>query len=661
MSKAKANAKAPRVFVPLNKVDEEQRLVYGTITQEVIDQSGEMMDYAASKPNFEKWSNDIHQASGGLSKGNLRVMHGLQVAGKLTELEFNDEDKSIEVCSKIVDDGEWAKVLEGCYTGFSVGGKYGKRWNETVDGQQIKKFEAVPNEVSLVDNPCVKSATFSLVKADGAEEEVEFQLPDDVKEKLTKQDQADHGDEDPDRPVEDEDDQEKREETDAAQSENTPAEDEAAEAAAKPTPPVEKVAPTEYIPSNPEVAKKAEELQKAAGSGDWMDYLPQARAALIADHNATLAKAAAKDDEGEEGEKAPKGKKDPHKKPSQGKAKPAIGDKAEKAVTVTPPGVKQSWTTSDGQIFAKKADAIAHEESLTKVMTEAEKLAARLKKALDGDPEEGLEDEPELPLELDRLAKVFDALSTPFEDGAPKLEKGMYTVNRFSNVLSDMASLSRTIKNESIREKGDGDDATVSADLLGCVKSLGKSFIDYATDQVTELLAGLDDGVLVETYDYYYAAYKEDGENELAKNVCEVIETHREEAGERREEMIKGFGIVLGTNEETEEDDDLQKRFDALVAEKDDLAKVANQAIEGVEELKKRMKDLEDTPMPRAPGHIVATKEGDTNFLGKTVSSDDEKMEVLQDMLAKHGPDHLATMMIKASQASGGVRMGMRS
>ena len=79
MSKAKA-----RVFVPLTKVDEEQRLVYGRITQETMDKAKEVMDYETSKPFFEKWSNGIHEATGGLSKGNVRVMHGLVAAGKLT-------------------------------------------------------------------------------------------------------------------------------------------------------------------------------------------------------------------------------------------------------------------------------------------------------------------------------------------------------------------------------------------------------------------------------------------------------------------------------------------------------------------------------------------------------------------------------------------------
>ena len=39
-----------RLFVPIRKVDEEQRLVYGLATEEVVDKSDEIMDYATSKP-----------------------------------------------------------------------------------------------------------------------------------------------------------------------------------------------------------------------------------------------------------------------------------------------------------------------------------------------------------------------------------------------------------------------------------------------------------------------------------------------------------------------------------------------------------------------------------------------------------------------------------
>ena len=154
------------MFIPLSKVDVEKRLVYGIATAEAKDRSGEVCDYALSKPNFEKWSADVHAASGGLSKGNLRAMHGKVAAGKLEEITFNDASKQVEVCAKVVDDAEWQKVVEGVYTGFSQGGSYGKRWT---DANGVKRYEAKPSEISLVDLPCLASATFEMVKADGAE------------------------------------------------------------------------------------------------------------------------------------------------------------------------------------------------------------------------------------------------------------------------------------------------------------------------------------------------------------------------------------------------------------------------------------------------------------------------------------------------------------
>ncbi|WP_157646107.1 hypothetical protein [Burkholderia ubonensis] len=42
---------------------------------------------------------------------------------------------------------EWNKVLEGVYTGFSIGGKYGKTW----DDQGHRRYEAIPAGGSLVD------------------------------------------------------------------------------------------------------------------------------------------------------------------------------------------------------------------------------------------------------------------------------------------------------------------------------------------------------------------------------------------------------------------------------------------------------------------------------------------------------------------------------
>lgn len=169
------------MFIPLRKVDAAQRLVYGQI-DETPDRSKEVFDYASSKPNFEAWSNELKKASDGKNLGNVRSMHKAVAAGKLVELVFNDDAKRIEVCAHIVDNDEWEKIEEGVYTGFSPGGKYLKRWR---DGG-ITRYTAKPSELSLVDFPCIPTATFTMVKGDGLAEEHAFKTlsGDDLRKSL---------------------------------------------------------------------------------------------------------------------------------------------------------------------------------------------------------------------------------------------------------------------------------------------------------------------------------------------------------------------------------------------------------------------------------------------------------------------------------------------
>lgn len=172
-----------KMFIPLTKVDEEKRLVYGIATAEAVDRSGEICDYVSTKPHYEKWSSDMSKASGGKSLGNVRVMHSKVAAGKLVKLFCNDEAKQIEVCAKIVDDNEWNKVLEGVYTGFSHGGGYVRKWKDPDDPTKIR-YTGRPSELSLVDIPCLGKATFFQVqKMDGTTEMRKFHGADDL-EKL---------------------------------------------------------------------------------------------------------------------------------------------------------------------------------------------------------------------------------------------------------------------------------------------------------------------------------------------------------------------------------------------------------------------------------------------------------------------------------------------
>ena len=81
------------LFLPLAKVDLDRRLVTGVATAETPDRSGEICDYASSKPYFEKWSAEALAASGGKSLGAVRAMHGRVAAGKLTDIAFDDDAK----------------------------------------------------------------------------------------------------------------------------------------------------------------------------------------------------------------------------------------------------------------------------------------------------------------------------------------------------------------------------------------------------------------------------------------------------------------------------------------------------------------------------------------------------------------------------------------
>lgn len=158
-----------RIFARITKVDEAKRLVIGRAAQEVVDKDDEVFDYETSKPNFMKWSAEVFAESGGKSYGNMRAMHSNIAAGKITNIDFNDSEKAIDIETKVVDDNEWEKVLEGVYTGFSIGGKYTKKWASVIDEKPCTRYTANPSEISYVDRPCIPTARFYEVKkADGS-------------------------------------------------------------------------------------------------------------------------------------------------------------------------------------------------------------------------------------------------------------------------------------------------------------------------------------------------------------------------------------------------------------------------------------------------------------------------------------------------------------
>lgn len=160
------------LFIPFSKAVEKdgEFIVYGTLTAEEPDRSKEILDYDKSKPYFKAWSESVHKDSHGKSFGNCRYMHQLEIAGHGTDIVFNDEQKRIEICTKISNPKAVQQIKDGELTGYSVGGSY-------VEAKKIgglTRYVADPMEYSVVDRPCVPGATFQYFKADGSVELKKF-------------------------------------------------------------------------------------------------------------------------------------------------------------------------------------------------------------------------------------------------------------------------------------------------------------------------------------------------------------------------------------------------------------------------------------------------------------------------------------------------------
>jgi HK97 family phage prohead protease len=149
--------------IPITKVDEEQRIVYGYATVEELDRQGDIVDYDASKEAFGAWA------------GNIREQHdNKRTIGKNVHLEFDDDNKRVLIGAYVSKsaDGEnaWTKVKEGILTGFSIGARVVKSIRETVksgdtDVTANRIMGYTLHEVSLVDVPACPSAQFVMVKS----------------------------------------------------------------------------------------------------------------------------------------------------------------------------------------------------------------------------------------------------------------------------------------------------------------------------------------------------------------------------------------------------------------------------------------------------------------------------------------------------------------
>ena len=160
-----------RLSMPFNKVDKERRTVTGFATLDNVDKQDDIVTTEASLTAFKKF------------RGNIREMHQPSAVGKMInfkEDKFYDAESnkmySGVVVSAYISKGAqdaWEKVLDGTYTGFSIGGKMNK-WDDAYDEKMDKSIRVIKDydlvELSLVDSPANQFANIvSVEKVDGVD------------------------------------------------------------------------------------------------------------------------------------------------------------------------------------------------------------------------------------------------------------------------------------------------------------------------------------------------------------------------------------------------------------------------------------------------------------------------------------------------------------
>lgn len=138
-------------FIPIAKIDDEERMVYGFASTPDLDSDGEIISLDAIKKALP----------GYLQFPTIREMHQPKAAGttKNAEVREGKKEKGLYIGAKVVAEDAWNLVKEGVYLGFSIGGHVLKKV-----GNVIEELELV--EISLVDVPANKQAKIEVWKSD---------------------------------------------------------------------------------------------------------------------------------------------------------------------------------------------------------------------------------------------------------------------------------------------------------------------------------------------------------------------------------------------------------------------------------------------------------------------------------------------------------------
>lgn len=143
--------------IPITKIDEEERMVYGYASTPDLDSDGEIVSLGALKKALPEY----------LQFPTLREMHQPKAAGTIKNTEVREKgQKGLYIGAKVVADDAWDLVKEGVYRAFSIGGDIVSKV-----GNVISELDLV--EISLVDVPANKKAKIDLWKSAGISKDAE--------------------------------------------------------------------------------------------------------------------------------------------------------------------------------------------------------------------------------------------------------------------------------------------------------------------------------------------------------------------------------------------------------------------------------------------------------------------------------------------------------
>lgn len=151
-----------RFYGEIQRIDEEQRMVWGYASTEMRAMDGKVIRRAAMEGALDDY----------MAFANIREMHQLSAVGTAREAEV--DEGGLYIGAHVVDDTAWNKVKSKVYRGFSIGAKVTEI--DPTDPTIITGM--LIREISLVDRPSDPGAVFDVWRAGSLDDETTIQEDD---------------------------------------------------------------------------------------------------------------------------------------------------------------------------------------------------------------------------------------------------------------------------------------------------------------------------------------------------------------------------------------------------------------------------------------------------------------------------------------------------